>query len=64
MPSGWRVVIIRSETPFYGVCLLILAFGACDLASITHLVWAAAPIYAGAAAVAAVGFVMTFRDYG
>ena len=52
------------RTPFYGVCLLMLAFGACGLASITHPVWAAALIYAGAAAVAAVGFGMTFRDYG
>ena len=52
------------RTPFYGVCLLMLAFGACGLASVTHPIWASALIYAGAAAVAMVGFVMTFRDYG
>jgi len=52
------------RTPFYGVCLLMLAYGACWLASITHPVWASALIYVGAAAVAMVGFVMTFPDYG
>jgi hypothetical protein len=52
------------RTPFYGVCLLMLAFGACGLASITRPVSASALLYAGAAAVAMVGFVMTFRDYG
>jgi hypothetical protein len=52
------------RTPFYGVCLLMLAFGACGLASITHPAWAAAVIYVAAAAVAMVGTVMTFRDYG
>jgi hypothetical protein len=52
------------RTPFYGVCLLFLAFGACGLASITHPAWASALVYVGAAAVGMVGFVMTFRDYG
>jgi len=52
------------RTPFYGVCLLMLAFGACALAANTHPAWVSALIYVGAAAVAMVGTVMTFRDYG
>jgi hypothetical protein len=42
----------------------MLAFGACGLASLTHPAWASALTYAAAAAVAMVGLVMTFRDYG
>jgi hypothetical protein len=42
----------------------MLAFGACAVASSTRPAWASAVIYTGAAAVAMVGFVMTFRDYG
>jgi hypothetical protein len=52
------------RTPFYAVRLLMLAFGACAVASSTRPAWASAVIYTGAAAVAMVGFVMTFRDYG
>lgn len=51
------------RTPFYGVCLMIGAFGICGLAPIAHPGWVAALIWIGAAAVAMVGFVMTFRDY-
>jgi hypothetical protein len=52
------------RTPFYGVCLLFVAFGACGLASITHPTWVAAVIWVAAVAIALCGFVMTFRDYG
>jgi hypothetical protein len=52
------------RTPFYGVCLLMCAFGLCALAAATHPGWAAALVWAGAVAVGLVGFAMTFRDYG
>jgi hypothetical protein len=42
----------------------MLAFGACALAANTHPAWVSALIYVGAAAVAMVGSVMTFREYG
>jgi hypothetical protein len=63
MSVAWPAAITPSARPST-VCLLMLAFGACGLASITHPVWASALIYAGAAGVGMVGFVMTFRDYG
>ncbi len=47
-----------------GACLLAIAFLSCSLASSIHSTWASALIYVLAAIVAAVGFVMTFRDYG
>jgi hypothetical protein len=52
------------RTPFYGVCLIMAAFAACWLASVTHPAWAAGLIYLAAVVIASVGFVMTFRDYG
>lgn len=52
------------RTPFYGVCLLMCAFGMCGLASIAHPVWVAAALWLGAVTVGLVGFGMTFRDYG
>lgn len=65
--SGNAVAVARGEhpqrTPFYGVCLLIAAFGMCVLASMAQPVWVSALIWIGAAAVAMVGFVMSFRDY-
>ncbi len=51
------------RTPFYGACLLAAAFLSCWWASSIDTTWLAALIYAVAALVAAVGFVMTFRDY-
>jgi hypothetical protein len=52
------------RTPFYGVCLLMVAFGACWLASQAHPAWVAALIYVAAFIAASIGLVMTFRDYG
>lgn len=51
------------RTPFYGVCLLSVAFLSCWLASSVHIAWLSVGIYVVAAGVAAVGFLMTFRDY-
>jgi hypothetical protein len=46
------------------VLLLMAAFGVCGLASTVHPAWISAPLWTAAAAMAMVGFVMTFRDYG
>ena len=51
------------RTPFYGVCLLSAAFLACWPAASVHTAWLAAIIYVLVAVVAAIGFLMTFRDY-
>jgi hypothetical protein len=51
------------RTPFYGACLMMGAFLACWLAASIHLQWLSIGIYILAAITAAVGFVMTFRDY-
>lgn len=51
------------STPFYGVSLLSGAFLSCRLASSIHILWLSIAIYVLAAIGAAVGFVMTFRDY-
>jgi hypothetical protein len=53
----------RQRTPFYGVCLMVGGFLSCWLASSIHLPWVSIAIYVLAALTAAVGFVMTFRDY-
>ena len=51
------------RTPFYGVCLLSVAFLACWLGSSIHVTWLTIAVYVLAAVIAAVGFLMTFRDY-
>jgi hypothetical protein len=51
------------RTPFYGVCMLSGALVSCWLASSIHILWLSIVIYVLAAVAAAVGFVMTFRDY-
>jgi hypothetical protein len=49
--------------PFYGVCLLRLAFLSCWLASSIHILWLSIAIYVLVAIPAIIGFIMTFRDY-
>ena len=51
------------RTPLYGVCLLSVAFLACWLGSSIHVTWLTIAVYVLAAVIAAVGFLMTFRDY-
>jgi hypothetical protein len=51
------------RTPFYGVRLLCGAFLSCWLASSINILWLSIVIYVLAAVAAAVGFIMTFRDY-
>jgi branched-subunit amino acid ABC-type transport system permease component len=51
------------RTPFYGALLLMGAYLSCWLASSIHTLWLAIAIYVAAAIVAAIGFIMTFRDY-
>ncbi|HEX5142763.1 MAG TPA: hypothetical protein VFW21_02720 [Mycobacterium sp.] len=51
------------RTPFYGVCLITIAFLACWPAASLHTAWMSGTIYALAALTAWIGFLMTFRDY-
>lgn len=51
------------RTPFYGVLLLMGALGACWVASSIHTGWLSIIIFLLAGVVAALGFVLTFRDY-
>ncbi|OFJ53287.1 hypothetical protein [Mycolicibacterium grossiae] len=51
------------RTPFYGACLLAIAFLSCWWASSVQQVWLSVVIYVAAVVLALVGFVMTFRDY-
>ncbi len=52
------------RTVFYGVSLIAAAFLSCVLAATFDIGWGAVVVYVAAAIAAAVGFVMSFRDYG
>jgi hypothetical protein len=58
----WPAVIIGNAHRS-AVCLMVGAFLSCWLASSIHLLWVSIAVYVLAALTAAVGFVMTFRDY-
>jgi hypothetical protein len=51
------------RTQFYGACLMSAAFLSCWFASTLDIRWLAITVYVAAAIAAAIGFVMTFRDY-
>lgn len=51
------------RTPFYGACLMAVAFLSCWLGASVHQTWLSALIYVAAAVMGLVGSVMTFRDY-
>jgi hypothetical protein len=51
------------RTPFYGVLLLMGAYLSLWLASSIHILWLTIAICVVAAVAAAMGFIMTFRDY-
>lgn len=52
------------RTPFYGMLLSAAAFLSCWPAAVITVTWVSATIYIAAAIAAAVGLVMTLRDYG
>ncbi len=51
------------RTPFYGACLMAAAFLMCWPASMVDAVWLRATLYVAAAVMAAIGALMTLRDY-
>ncbi|CAN5364311.1 hypothetical protein BH09ACT8_BH09ACT8_04630 [soil metagenome] len=52
------------RTPFYGVCLLAVAFLCLWLASSVSILWLSISIGALAVMASGAGFLMTFRDLG